>query len=168
MSGHDEVSRLATVLREQQSRVVFAESCTAGLVSALLAAIPGISEYLCGSLVTYREDSKRQWLSIPSEMLNQYTAVSANVTERMAIEALGRTPEANLAGAVTGHLGPNAPPEMDGLCFVAIARREDERCLVVHQSSRRLKAQGRVERQHEAAQFLLERVAATLRPGEPI
>lgn len=165
MNGHDEVKRLATVLKEQQSRVVFAESCTAGLVSALLAAVPGISEHLCGSLVTYRDDSKRQWLSIPSKMLNQYTAVSANVTERMAIEAMHRTPEANLAGAVTGHLGPDAPTEMDGLCFVAVARRDGERCFVVHQSSRRLMAQGRVERQHEAAQFLLERVTATVRPA---
>ena len=95
MNSHNEVNRLATALKEQRSRIVFAESCTAGMVSGLLAAVPGISEHLCGSLVTYRDDSKRQWLSIPAEVLEQHTAVSADVTERMAIEALQRTPEAN-------------------------------------------------------------------------
>lgn len=163
MNSHNEVNRLATALKEQRSRIVFAESCTAGMVSGLLAAVPGISEHLCGSLVTYRDDSKRQWLSIPAEVLEQHTAVSADVTERMAIEALQRTPEANLAAAVTGHLGPDAPASMDGLCFVAVARREGDHAKLIHQSRRQLVTQGRVERQHEAARYVLECVAAAVR-----
>ena len=39
--------QLAECLRAKRSRVVFAESCTGGLVSAALAQIPGVSEFHC-------------------------------------------------------------------------------------------------------------------------
>lgn len=42
----------------------------------------------------------------------------------MATGALEATPHADIAAAVTGHLGPGAPPEQDGLVFVAFAARE--------------------------------------------
>ena len=41
----------------------------------------------------------------------------------MAASVLKMTPEAELAAAVTGHLGPNAPSELDGLVFVAVVWR---------------------------------------------
>ena len=46
--------RLADCLRLRSRRVVLAESCTAGLVSAALAQVPGVSEFHCGSAVVYR------------------------------------------------------------------------------------------------------------------
>jgi len=47
-----EAKRLAQILEEQNRKIVFAESCTGGLVSATLTQIPGISSYHCGSAVT--------------------------------------------------------------------------------------------------------------------
>jgi nicotinamide mononucleotide (NMN) deamidase PncC len=41
----------------------------------------------------------------------------------MARKVLARTPEADIAASVTGHLGPNAPPALDGLVFIGIAIR---------------------------------------------
>jgi nicotinamide mononucleotide (NMN) deamidase PncC len=41
----------------------------------------------------------------------------------MAVGVLIRTPEAQWSAAITGHLGPNAPPELDGLVYIGIARR---------------------------------------------
>ena len=57
-----QATRLFDMLRDREVRVVFAESCTAGMVSATLAAVPGISDYLCGSMVTYRPEIKENWL----------------------------------------------------------------------------------------------------------
>ena len=42
----------------------------------------------------------------------------------MAVQVLGKTPEANLSAAVTGYLGPNAPPGKEGLIYVGIAVRQ--------------------------------------------
>ena len=82
----DEVNDLARCLTTSNSRIVFAESCTAGLASALLAAVPGISAHLCGSWVTYREECKQAWLGVPAELLREKSAVRAEVTARMACE----------------------------------------------------------------------------------
>lgn len=114
---------LATGLRENGLKIVFAESCTAGLVSATLARIPGISDYHCGSAVVYRLDTKHRWIDVPEALLLDPGPVSQVVAEAMARGVLEKTPEADMAAAITGHLGPNAPAGMDGLVWMAIARR---------------------------------------------
>lgn len=117
------VRQIADRLRQMQVRIVFAESCTAGLVSATLAREPGISEFHCGSAVVYRVETKRQWLGVPAALLDEFGAVSDPVARAMALGVLQRTPEADCSAAITGHLGPNSPADQDGLVFVAWARR---------------------------------------------
>lgn len=117
--------RVRDGLAAQQSRLVLAESCTAGSVAAALAIVPGISAWLCGSFVVYRNESKTQWLGIPRELLDdpQIGPVSAQVTRLLAVRALAATPEADQAAAVTGHIGPGCPSEMDGQVFFCLAQR---------------------------------------------
>jgi nicotinamide-nucleotide amidase len=115
--------RVARLLRESGRKVVFAESCTGGLVSGALTKIPGISNFHCGGVVVYRNETKQAYLGIPAAVLQDPGPISADVAELMATNVLKMTPEADLAAAVTGHLGPNAPPKLDGLVFVAVAWR---------------------------------------------
>ncbi|QDV68239.1 Nicotinamide-nucleotide amidohydrolase PncC [Rosistilla carotiformis] len=147
--------RVADRLTEQQTKIVFAESCTAGLVAATLASIPGISRWLCGSVVTYRESMKRVWLGVDEADLLRFTAVSPPVTEQMAAGVLGKTGDADLAAAITGHLGPDAPPELDGIVFVSIARRRSDGSLEIETSRHQLKTATRTDRQREAVDCLL-------------
>lgn len=115
--------RLAEGLERHETRIVFAESCTAGLAAAALAIVPGISKWLCGSAVTYQEATKVRWVGISPADLENFTAVSAQVARAMAIGVLKATPHADLAVSVTGHLGPCAPPELDGVIFIGTAVR---------------------------------------------
>jgi nicotinamide-nucleotide amidase len=154
-----EAQRLADLLAERQWRVVFAESCTAGLAPALLAAVPGISNYLCGSWVTYREECKQAWLGVPAELLRDRSAVSQEVTDWMALEALRRTESAHVSAAITGHLGPDAPDGLDGVCFLAVAGRDNGRPGLLRQQRFVLPQASRAERQQRAARELLEFVA---------
>ena len=62
------------LLNRNTTRVVFAESCTAGLVSASLAAHPGISRVHCGSSVTYRAQTKSHWLDISPALITRHSA----------------------------------------------------------------------------------------------
>lgn len=121
----DAVLSLRDLLRNGQERLVIVESCTAGLVAALLGQVPGISEFLCGSMVVYQTPIKHEWLGISSEELAdpRIGPVSARVTEELAKAILKRTPEATLAASVTGHLGPNAPNELDGLVYCSFASK---------------------------------------------
>lgn len=119
------VHRVAELLKQSQTRIVFAESCTAGLVSAALARIPGISEFHCGSAVVYRLDTKTRWLGVDADLLQDPGPVSSEVAAAMARGVLERTAEAQLSAVITGHLGPQAPEGQDGLIFVGIGRREE-------------------------------------------
>lgn len=127
LSVYSETSKLYAVLKRFDERLVLAESCTAGMVAAQLGGIPGVSDRFCGSLVVYRNDSKIRWLGIDPALLDDPTIgpVSSQVTEALARSALARTPEATIAGAITGHLGPGAPADLDGIVYVAIAFRDE-------------------------------------------
>jgi len=168
MNRSERYRDLIEKLRKRQIRLVLAESCTGGLVAARLTEIGGASEVFCGSMVTYRDAVKAGWLGISADMLLQHSAVSAEVTREMARAVLRATPEASLAVAITGHLGPDAPQALDGVLYAAILWREtpsgaDSPLIEVRH---RLQTLGRVERQQEAAEFLLRWIEESVsRPG---
>ena len=118
--------RVARLLKVSDLKVVFAESCTGGLVSGALTKIPGISNHHCGGVVVYRNATKQAYLDIPADLLEDPGAVSEKVAGLMALRVLEKTPEADIAVSVTGHLGPNAPSDLDGLVFVGLARRAEK------------------------------------------
>jgi PncC family amidohydrolase len=142
--------------------LVLAESCTAGLVPALLASVPGISDYLCGSMVAYRAECKRDWLGIDPDEIEQHSAVSPAVSRQLATTVLQRTPIADYSAAVTGHLGPDAPPALDGRIFIAVARRHDGRVELHDEADFQLVAAERTARQLEAAQLVLRTLIKTV------
>lgn len=142
--------QVARLLAEHNKRVVFAESCTAGLVSATLSRIPGISQWHCGSAVTYREDTKVQWLQVRAADIRRKSAVSETIARQMARGVLQATPEADIAAAVTGHLGPDAPPDLDGVVYVSAATRRGARCRVIRVERLQLSSTTRYQRQREA------------------
>jgi nicotinamide-nucleotide amidase len=156
-------------LRDSGNRLALAESCTSGLAAAELGRIPGISEFFCGSQVVYQTDSKTAWLGIDSDALTaaEKGPVSRWASEELALALLQRTPRATVAAAVTGHLGPGAPPELDGAVFFCFHFRDgDTRHLSV-----RLTAvspdgpedvENRSRRQQEATARFLEWIALQL------
>ncbi len=76
----------------------------------------------------------------------------------MAEGVLNRTPSASIAVAITGHLGPNAPMEQDGIAYVGFAARGVD----IHAPPTErinLQSKDRLERQAEATRKLM-RVAA--------
>ena len=149
---------LARQLGELGVRIVFAESCTAGLVSATLARVPGISEWHCGSAVVYREQTKEEWLDVPRTQIDRFTAVSDTIARRMAVGVLAHTPEAHIAASVTGHLGPDAPHQQDGIIYVGFARRQGDRIADGGAKRYALSERTRLKRQKEAVAIVLNYV----------
>jgi nicotinamide-nucleotide amidase len=126
MSLLSDARGVAKLLEQTGHKVVFAESCTAGLVAASLSRIPGISAWHCGGMVTYRNETKTAYLGISSKVLKRPGPVSAQVARQMAESVLSKTPEATVAASITGHLGPNAPARLDGVVYVAVSRRSNQ------------------------------------------
>ena len=148
-------------LLASDEKLILAESCTSGLLAASLSQTPGISKNFCGSFVTYRESLKIDALGVSSETLQAHTAVSAQTSHEMVRGALQRCTEATLALAITGHLGPDAPNDLDGKVFVAIGKRDSE----IEQAFIQLSSGTRQDRQAEAAIAALEQLESWLKPS---
>lgn len=146
--------QLAEQLSEQNRHVVFAESCTAGLASGLMASVSGISQWMCGSMVTYMDSAKVKWLGIDPDLIAEHTSVSIEVTRAMAAHVLHRTPEADLALAVTGHLEP--PTGEEPHAFVCLADRCVDQIVVSPVIRKTLSGRTRVARQYQAAMAVLQ------------
>jgi PncC family amidohydrolase len=150
----------AELLSSTSSRLVFAESCTSGLLAATLAGIPGISNHFCGSFVTYRESLKTEALGVNPGTLQAHSAVSEQATQEMASGALARCSEATISLAITGHLGPGAPETLDGVVFVVCQIRGDDQPRSVRQV---LRSSQRMDRQREACELALIELDSVLR-----
>ncbi|MDR0628106.1 MAG: nicotinamide-nucleotide amidohydrolase family protein [Treponema sp.] len=114
------ISRLAAA----SQTIALAESCTAGLAADLLAQVPGASQVLWGSYVSYTEAAKIAMLGLDAGILRRYGAVSRETACAMALGALQRSP-ADIAAAVTGLAGPegDGSPVPVGTVWIATAVR---------------------------------------------
>lgn len=129
----DGSSLAETVLEAARMRglsLATAESCTGGLVSAALTAVPGSSAVLAGGVVAYANSVKEGLLGIQPELLRRHGAVSGEVAKAMARgvrERLG----ADLAVSVTGIAGPDGgtPDKPVGLVWFAISSTTGEQSI---------------------------------------
>ena len=115
-------SVLIKELTKRNETIVFAESCTGGLLSSSLTSISGSSQVFQGSIVSYSNELKNSLLNISEEKLTKYGAVSEEVCEAMAInvkEKLG----ADWAIAISGIAGPNGGSQDKpvGLVYISIS-----------------------------------------------
>ncbi len=86
------------------------ESCTGGLVAGRLINVPGVSEVLKLSYVTYSNKAKRKLLGIKKGILQKYTAVSPQVCEEM-LKGASLINKADVVVSVTGLAGPDGGTE---------------------------------------------------------
>ena len=122
--GRDSDTLAAVVLallRERGWRLAAAESCTGGMIGALLTSVPGSSDVFVGGVVAYSNELKHNLLGVAEELLGAHGAVSAEVAAAMAdgAAALG----AECAVAVTGIAGPAGGSEEKPVGTVHISVR---------------------------------------------
>jgi len=103
--GADLAAVVLDQLRARKARLVVAESCTGGVLSARITAIPGASTVFMGGVVAYDNIVKSGMLDVSPELLDQYGAVSEQVVSAMA-EGVQRQFAVDAALAITGIAGP--------------------------------------------------------------
>jgi nicotinamide-nucleotide amidase len=123
----DEAASLLAALQEKGLTLATAESCTGGLISAALTAIPGSSATVLAGYVTYSNEAKTRMVGVPPAMLAEHGAVSAPVARQMAMGALADAGAA-IAVSCTGIAGPagGSARKPVGLVFIGCARRGKE------------------------------------------
>ena len=110
-------------LCEKGLTIATAESCTGGMLAALLTDIEGAGRAFDRGFVTYSKGSKTELLGIEPSLLESNDAVSETVARAMAEGALKRS-QADLAISITGFAGPGGPGEEEGLAHFALAQRD--------------------------------------------
>ncbi len=119
----DDIFQLATnvgnKLFKEKQILVTAESCTGGGIAYAITHVPGSSQWFDRGFVTYSNESKTASLDVPEILIQQHGAVSIEVAEMMAKNAL-KNSNATIAIATTGIAGPTGetPTKPIGLvCF---------------------------------------------------
>lgn len=99
-----------------------AESCTGGMIIALLTDIPGSSSMVDRGFVTYSNEAKMEMLGVRKATLDAHGAVSEETALEMAAGALKHS-RAGVALAVTGIAGPDGGSEEKpvGLVWFGVA-----------------------------------------------
>jgi len=123
IDGNDSVEvSIGKLLTRKKFTLATAESCTGGNIAKLITAIPGSSAYFIGSIVSYNERIKTEFLHVKKEIIDKYSVVSAEVAKEMAvnIKSIYKT---DFAIATTGNAGPTTDKtdKSVGVVFIAIA-----------------------------------------------
>lgn len=122
--GFEAAASLLDLLRARSLTIATAESCTGGLVSAALTAVPGSSDAVLAGFVTYSNTMKTRLLGVPEAVLASVGAVSEDCARHMAAGALEGS-GAEIAVSTTGIAGPGggSAEKPVGLVYIGAARR---------------------------------------------
>lgn len=113
-------SDLLELCKSKGLTIATAESCTGGLISALLTEVAGSSEVFSRGFVTYSNDAKTKMLAVDADVIEKHGAVSEEVATAMAVGAR-RAAGVELAVSVTGVAGPGGGTKGKPVGMVSIA-----------------------------------------------
>ena len=119
----DRADKVLELACDQELMLATAESCTGGLLAALLTDVPGCSHAFERGFVVYTREAKAQMLDIDLAKIEELGAVSKEIAIDMAHGALRRS-EADVALSITGFAGPGKAGEEEGMVHFACARRD--------------------------------------------
>jgi nicotinamide-nucleotide amidase len=119
----DLADRVLDLAHELDLELATAESCTGGLLAALLTDVEGRGHVFERGFVVYSKDAKCDLLGIAREKVDSCGAVSAEIAVEMALGALRRS-QADIALSITGFAGPAGEGQEEGLVHFACARRQ--------------------------------------------
>ncbi|NLO91429.1 MAG: CinA family nicotinamide mononucleotide deamidase-related protein [Elusimicrobia bacterium] len=121
-SGEPLPAVIGTLLRRRGWMLATAESCTGGMVSDRITAVPGSSDYFAGGVVAYANELKVKVLGVKPVTLMKHGAVSSECALEMALGARKRL-EADCAVSITGIAGPGggSAEKPVGLVYIAVS-----------------------------------------------
>jgi nicotinamide-nucleotide amidase len=109
-------------LREKGWTLSIAESCTGGLICDRITDVSGSSDYFMGGMVTYSNQSKTDFLGVPSAAIKRYGAVSPQVAKKMA-QGVRKAFNTTFGLSTTGVAGPTGGTKGKpiGLIFIGLS-----------------------------------------------
>ena len=117
--GKNPLTFIVSALKKQGLKISFAESCTGGLCASELTKIEGVSEIFEGSIVSYSNRLKHEWLGISSSVLDSNGEYSQRCVYFM-LKGIFKTAKPDFALALSGVLGNSDVDSIkSGTVFIA-------------------------------------------------
>lgn len=122
MKNLDRYQFLIQALLSRKQTLSFAESCTGGMLSAKITEHPGVSAIFKGSVVSYANEAKVEFLGVGHDSLSQEGAVSEIVARQMA-QGVRRRFHTDWGVSITGVAGPSGgtAEKPVGTVWIAVA-----------------------------------------------
>jgi nicotinamide-nucleotide amidase len=113
------------LLKDQHQTVSTAESCTGGYIGHLLSKHAGSSTFFTGSIVSYDNRIKTEFLDVPTSILMTVGAVSKEAVEQMAL-AIRAKMNTDFGISVSGIMGPSGQTDEKplGMVWIGVANQE--------------------------------------------
>ncbi|KIM13066.1 MAG: hypothetical protein KU38_02250 [Sulfurovum sp. FS08-3] len=118
-------------LKQTHQSVSFAESCTGGRVASAFTAISGVSSVFNGSVVSYSNAIKHQWLGVENSIFEEFGAVSRECVEQM-LTGVAKTTKSDYAIAISGIAGPDGGSELKPVGTVYIGVLTPDTIKITH------------------------------------
>jgi nicotinamide-nucleotide amidase len=120
--GEEMEEVVGKLLTKNGKTLSVAESCTGGLISQRLTDISGSSSYFIEAVIAYANEAKIETLNVPSQIIEQHGAVSAETAEAMA-KGMREKAKTDYAISITGIAGPTGGTEEKpvGTVFIGYA-----------------------------------------------
>lgn len=109
------MEELVELLLKNNYTIAAAESCTGGLLAACIISVPGSSNVLKQSFVTYSEEAKIKYAHVKRETIDKYGVVSEEVALEMA-KGIKDEANSNIGIGITGYAGPTGD-NVGFVCF---------------------------------------------------
>ena len=94
------------LIKKNKFKLSLSESCTGGDIAKRITDISGSSDFFLGSIVAYSNSIKNSILDVPLDVLNNYGAVSKEVSELMALN-VSKKFKTDISISCTGVSGPS-------------------------------------------------------------
>lgn len=116
---------LSKILISRNETLSVAESCTGGAIASKFTKMAGASKYFLAGVVSYSNEAKINMLSVDSEFIEKYGAVSQQVVEQMAV-GIKKITNSTYSIATSGVAGPDGGSleKPVGTVWIAIATPE--------------------------------------------
>ena len=113
--------KLLEVCFKKNIKLLTAESCTGGLLSANITGVAGSSSVFSYGFICYSNESKRKFLNVTKQTIDTCGAVSYETVKQMLNGLCKQTKSKTLAVAISGVAGPNRSESKPvGLVFIGV------------------------------------------------
>ncbi len=111
--------KLLEICFKKNMKLLTAESCTGGLLSANITGVAGSSSVFSYGFICYSNESKRKFLKVTKKTIDSYGAVSYETVKQMLFGLCKQAKSKTLAVAISGVAGPGGSEAKPvGLVFI--------------------------------------------------